>query len=105
MEIEKNGNQALPDIPVESHGRIYPATPDGSQWEVRIHLSSDLGRGREIIGEVVYRSYNGGIALLPGMVDESSKLAANLIAPIARQAEAAQRRVIPATQMPPEPKN
>lgn len=103
IEIVKNGGAPVPQaFQCKASGRIYPVTPDGSQWEVRVHMQSDLGMGEEIIGEVVFRSYNGGLAPLMAMVVEGQKVAAQLIARAAKQNADAERRIQLATNMPPE---
>jgi hypothetical protein len=111
MDIVKNGDKHLvmqKEVAIESRARIYPATPDGSQWELRIHFETDLGAGagKEILGELVLRSYNGGFSVIPGMMENASKIVGPLIAQLVKgmaqsQAEAA-RRIVPATAMPPE---
>lgn len=104
MAIEiVNKNGAPQPVRCKTHGRIYQVTPDGSQWEVRVYLESDLGQGDEIIGEVTFRSFNGGIQPLMALAAEAPKLAAQLINRVGEQLEHAQRRVVPATaKLPPE---
>lgn len=105
IEIVKNGAAPIEQaFQCKAAGRIYPVTPDGSQWEVRVHLLSDLGNGEEVIGEVTYRSYNGGLAPLMAIVMEGQKVAAQVIAKAAKLNADAERRIQLASEMPPEMK-
>ena len=96
--VRKPRNPA--DLQVVAKGRIYQLTPDGSQWEIKIHLEGDIGMGPEIIGEVTFRSYNAGIVPLMGAVVEAPKLAGALVAKISNALKQQERRIIPAEQMP-----
>ena len=86
LDIVKNG-QPIRAFQINPAGRIYPVTPDGSQWEVRIHMMADISKlapegpqvGDEIIGEVVIRTFNGGVAPLKGMAMEASKVTDALV--------------------------
>ena len=107
MEINNRNGRPLAmtkDIAIESKSRIYPVTPDGSQWELRIHFEADLGTGagKEIIGQCVVRSYNGGFSAIPGFVESAGKATPQLIAQLMRGMEEAQRRVMPVSAMPPD---
>lgn len=114
MEIVK-GNQ-LPEgvkqVNVETRGRIYPVTPDGSQWEIRFHFLGDMGNGSEVLGECVLRSFNGGAIGLPGMAGElpaaAAKLVETAIAALTASREQAaeeQGRITLASSMPTERRN
>ena len=107
MEINNRNGKPLPmqkGVPIESRARIYPVTPDGSQWELRVHFEADVGAGagKEILGECVVRSYNGGFSSIPGMVENVAKIAPQLINQLMRGMEEVQRRVMPVSDMPPE---
>ncbi len=85
LGIVRNGHGPV-GIRVNPAGRIYPVTPDGSQWEIRIHMMADFStvdpkapKGEEIIGEVVIRSYNGGLAPLMAMAKQADSTAEQLV--------------------------
>jgi hypothetical protein len=99
LGIVKNGHAPIRKMQINPAGRIYPVTPDGSQWEIRIHMMSDFSKlspdapkGEEIIGEVVIRSYNGGLAPLMAMADEAAETAKKLVKKIMAALADAQRQ-------------
>lgn len=76
------------EIAVKKISRVYPATPDGSQWEVLVHFLGDVGNGQdEIIAECHFRSYNGGLTTLGGVALEAGRAAANVVAQYVEKAE------------------
>lgn len=93
MAKERNGTN-VQSFEAETSGRAYPVTPDGSQWEIRLHCRADLGAGPEIIGEIVFRSFNGGIAPLNGMIDNGAATAKGLVAKLVKQMEEAQEQYL-----------
>jgi hypothetical protein len=105
--VNKNGGRPLSvqkEIAIETRARIYPVTPDGSQWELRVHFESNVGAGKEIIGECVLRSFNGGITPLVGMMQQASQVAPQLVDRVVKGMAAAQEeaahRVVLASAMP-----
>lgn len=98
IKITKEGHDAIPTFKIRPAGRILQLTQDGSNWEIRVHMMADLSKlvagpdlGEEIIGEVVIRSYNGGIAPLAPMAQEAAKMAQALTEKIMQAMQAAQR--------------
>lgn len=98
--MDLNNGKKPDNIPVQMCGRVYPVTPDGSQWEVRVHAMADLESGREIIGEFTFRSLNGGLPTLGGMALEAGKHAARLIDALVRNAQENAPAIIPAREIP-----
>src|ERR1039458_7042791 len=99
IDITKNGHNPIPTFKIKAAGRINSVTPDGSNWEIRVHCLSDLsqflpgeGLGEEIIGEVIIRSFNGGIAPLVPMAVEYAKTAQQLVEKIMRMLGDAERQ-------------
>lgn len=99
LGIVKNGNAPIRGIRINPAGRIYPVTPDGSQWEIRIHMMADFStidpkapKGEEIIGEVVIRTYNGGLAPLTAMAKQAGETAEQLVKKIMAALADAERR-------------
>lgn len=66
-------------VKIRTIQRAYPATPDGSQWEIKFHFIGDMGGGEEVLGECTVRSYNGGILPLPGFMTEAAKATPMLV--------------------------
>ncbi len=113
LGIVKNGHE-VPVMRINPAARCYPVTPDGSQWEVRIHMMSDLSKlvegappaGEEIIGEVIIRSYNGGLAPLVPMADEAATMCKKVVQQVMKAIAAAQKQMAPpgveiVTELPP----
>lgn len=100
IPVTKDGHDPIPTFQIKAAGRINPVTPDGSNWEVRVHMLCDLssfmpgkGVGEEIIGEVIIRSFNGGMAPLAPMAVEAAKTAQLLVNQITRAMQEHGRRV------------
>lgn len=98
IEITKNGHNEIPTFKIRAAGRILQLTQDGSNWEIRVHMMSDLSKlmagpemGEEIIGEVIIRSFNGGIAPLAPMAMEAAKTAGQLVEKIFKMMSDAER--------------
>jgi hypothetical protein len=99
IPITKNGHEPLQAFRLNSAGRVYPVTPDGSQWEVRIHMMADFSKlvagappgGEEIIGEVIVRTFNGGLAPLIAMGKDTAVTTEKLVKKIMHELEKAQR--------------
>jgi hypothetical protein len=51
--------------------RIYPVTSDGAQWEVKVFIKGQIQGTEVIIGEVTFRSFDGGLPMLSGMANPS----------------------------------
>lgn len=110
MAIEPtNGKEAQQTMPLDVRARIYPVSPEYSQWEVKIHVETDLGMGKEIIGEMTLRSFNGGVAPLDAMLRDVFKAAKTcidqasaMLRQMQKQQREAQSQIVTATRMPSE---
>jgi hypothetical protein len=110
IPITKNGHEEIPTFRIKAAGRLNQLTPDGSNWEIRVHMMADLsammpgqGLGEEIIGEVIIRSFNGGIAPLSPMAHEAAKTTAQLVEKVMRAlADQERSRVEIVKDLPPD---
>lgn len=76
MEIHKNGNGM---VPVKNHGQVAQLSADGQQWELRIHTVGVFPDGERVLGEVVFRAFQGGPNTVRLMTDAVPQLAKALI--------------------------
>ena len=105
MAIElTNGKKKETLLAFDIMPRIYPITPDMSQWEVKCHVLADLGMGKEVLVEMTLRSFNGGIAPLEGTLPDCFKNAKEVIqkasAMLRQMQEQQNQRIIQAKTLP-----